>query len=406
MLGPEGKKTVAALQGVRVLEIGQLLAGPFAGALLASFGAEFINVESPKGGDPLRTWRKVYKGTGLWWSVLSRNKKCITLDLRHPQGQNLARKLAKNTDILLENFKPGTMEKWGLGYDELKKQNPRLIMVRVSGWGQTGPYASKPGYASVAEAMSGLRHVTGYPDRPPVRPNLSLGDTIAGMHAALGALMAVYHRDIHKRDHGQVVDVAIYEAVFNMMESMLPEYDKLGYIRERQGAKLSGIVPSNTYICKDGKYIVIGGNGDAIYKRLMNAIGRKDLAEDPRLEHNEGRVEHEEMIDSAITAWTKNHTFQEVFDILEAAAVPCGPIYSIAEMVRDPHFNARGLFEELEISNGEKLKIPRIVPLLSETPGRTEWAGPALGTHNEEVYGRQLGLTKEELNTLQQQGVI
>lgn len=406
MLGPEGKKTVAALQGVRVLEIGQLLAGPFAGALLASFGAEVIKVESPKGGDPLRTWRKVYKGTGLWWSVLSRNKKCITLDLRQPQGQNLARRLAKNVDILLENFKPGTMEKWGLGYDELKKQNPRLIMVRVSGWGQTGPYASKPGYASVAEAMSGLRHVTGYPDRPPVRPNLSLGDTIAGMHAALGALMAVYHRDIHKRDHGQVVDVAIYEAVFNMMESMLPEYDKLGYIRERQGAKLPGIVPSNTYICKDGKYIVIGGNGDAIYKRLMNAIGRKDLAEDPRLEHNEGRVEHEEMIDSAITAWTKGHTYQEVFNVLEAAAVPCGPIYSIAEMVQDPHFNARGLFEELEISNGEKLKIPRIVPLMSETPGRTEWAGPALGAHNEEVYGQQLGLTKEELNTLQQQGVI
>ena len=406
MLGPEGKKTVAALQGVRVLEIGQLLAGPFAGALLASFGAEVIKVESPKGGDPLRTWRKVYKGTGLWWSVLSRNKKCITLDLRQPQGQNLARRLAKNVDILLENFKPGTMEKWGLGYDELKKQNPRLIMVRVSGWGQTGPYASKPGYASVAEAMGGLRHVTGYPDRPPVRPNLSLGDTIAGMHAALGALMAVYHRDIHKRDHGQVVDVAIYEAVFNMMESMLPEYDKLGYIRERQGAKLPGIVPSNTYICKDGKYIVIGGNGDAIYKRLMNAIGRKDLAEDPRLEHNEGRVEHEEMIDSAITAWTKGHTYREVFNVLEAAAVPCGPIYSIAEMVQDPHFNARGLFEELEISNGEKLKIPRIVPLMSETPGRTEWAGPALGTHNEEVYGQQLGLTKEELNTLQQQGVI
>lgn len=406
MTGPEGKKTVAALQGVRVLEIGQLLAGPFAGALLASFGAEVIKVEPPKGGDPLRTWRKVYKGTGLWWSVLSRNKKCITLDLRQPQGQDLARRLAKDVDILLENFKPGTMEKWGLGYDELKKQNPRLIMVRVSGWGQTGPYASKPGYASVAEAMSGLRHVTGFPDRPPVRPNLSLGDTIAGMHAALGALMAVYHRDIHNRGHGQVVDVAIYEAIFNMMESMLPKYDKLGYIRERQGAKLPGIVPSNTYVCKDGKYIVIGGNGDAIYKRLMTAMGRKDLAEDPRLEHNEGRVEHEEMIDSAITTWTKDHTYQEVFNDLESAAVPCGPIYSIAEMVRDPHFNARGLFEELEISKGEKLKIPRILPLLSETPGRTEWAGPALGTHNEEILGQQLGLTKEELNTLQQQGVI
>lgn len=406
MIGQVGKKTEQALQGIRVLEIGQLLAGPFAGAFLAGFGAEVIKVEPPNGGDPLRKWRKVYKGTGLWWSVLSRNKKCITLNLRHPQGQELVRKLVKDVDILLENFKPGTMEKWGLGYDELKKVNPRLIMVRVSGWGQTGPYASRPGYASVAEAMSGLRYVTGYPDRAPVRSNLSLGDTIAGMHAALGALMAVYHRDIHGNGHGQVVDVAIYEAIFNMMESMLPEYDKLGYIRERQGAKLPGIVPSNTYVCRDGKYIVIGGNGDPIYKRLMKAMRRNDLAEDPRLGHNEGRVEHEELIDSAIEVWTKQHTYQEIFDLLEAAAVPCGPIYSIAEMVRDPHFIARGLFEEMEISQGETLKIPRVLPLLSETPGRTEWLGPPLGAHNEEIFSQQLGLSREELTTLKQQGVI
>lgn len=406
MIGQVGKKTGQALQGIRVLEIGQLLAGPFAGAFLAGFGAEVIKVEPPNGGDPLRKWRKVYKGTGLWWSVLSRNKKCITLNLRHPQGQELVRKLVKDVDILLENFKPGTMEKWGLGYDELKKVNPRLIMVRVSGWGQTGPYASRPGYASVAEAMSGLRYVTGYPDRAPVRSNLSLGDTIAGMHAALGALMAVYHRDIHGNGHGQVVDVAIYEAIFNMMESMLPEYDKLGYIRERQGAKLPGIVPSNTYVCRDGKYIVIGGNGDPIYKRLMKAMRRNDLAEDPRLGHNEGRVEHEELIDSAIEVWTKQHTYQEIFDLLEAAAVPCGPIYSIAEMVRDPHFIARGLFEEMEISQGETLKIPRVLPLLSETPGRTEWLGPPLGAHNEEIFSQQLGLSREELTTLKQQGVI
>lgn len=406
MIGQVGKKTEQALQGIRVLEIGQLLAGPFAGAFLAGFGAEVIKVEPPNGGDPLRKWRKVYKGTGLWWSVLSRNKKCITLNLRHPQGQELVRKLVKDVDILLENFKPGTMEKWGLGYDELKKVNPRLIMVRVSGWGQTGPYASRPGYASVAEAMSGLRYVTGYPDRAPVRSNLSLGDTIAGMHAALGALMAVYHRDIHGNGHGQVVDVAIYEAIFNMMESMLPEYDKLGYIRERQGAKLPGIVPSNTYVCRDGKYIVIGGNGDPIYKRLMKAMRRNDLAEDPRLGHNEGRVEHEELIDSAIEVWTKQHTYQEIFDLLEAAAVPCGPIYSIAEMVRDPHFIARGLFEEMEISQDETLKIPRVLPLLSETPGRTEWLGPPLGAHNEEIFSQQLGLSREELTTLEQQGVI
>ena len=405
-MNPEGKKRDMPLKGVRVLEIGQLLAGPFAGALLAGFGAEVIKIEPPKGGDSLRTWRKVYKGTALWWSVLARNKKCITLNLRHPRGQQLARELAKDADILLENFKPGTMEKWGLGYEDLKKLNPGLIMVRLSGWGQTGPYASRPGYASVAEAMAGFRYVTGYPDLPPARPNLSLGDSIAGMHAALGALMAVYHRDIHGTGQGQVVDVAIYEAVFNMMESLLPEYDKLGYVRERSGAKVSGIVPTNTYACKDGKYIVIGGNGDAIYKRLMNAMGRQDLGEDPRLEHNEGRVAHEEMIDSAIEAWTKQHTYQEVFDALEAAAVPSGPIYSIVEMVQDPHFNARGLFEEVEILNGEKLKIPRILPFLSETPGRTEWAGPPLGAHNEEIFTQRLGLPREELVTLRQEGII
>lgn len=406
IVSPESKKTAMPLKGVQVLEIGQLLAGPFAGALLACFGAEVIKVESPKGGDPLRTWRKVYKGTSLWWAVLSRNKKCITLDLRHPKGKELARALAEKVDIVVENFKPGTLEKWGLGYDELKELNPRLIMVRVSGWGQTGPYASKPGYASVAEAMSGFRYVTGFPDRPPVRPNLSLGDTIAGTHAAFGALMALYHRDIHGSGQGQVVDVAIYEAVFNMMESMLPEYDKLGYVRERSGAKLPGIAPSSTYVCKDGKYIVIGANADSIYKRLMLAMARKDLAEDPRLQNNEGRVAHEELIDSAIEQWTRQQTCQEIFDILEVAQVPCGPIYSIAEIVRDPHFNARGLFEEVEVPKGEKVKIPRIVPLLSETPGRTEWAGPPLGAHNEEIFCLRLGLSKGELAALKAEGVI
>lgn len=406
MMGSEKKKSEMPLKGLRVLEIGQLLAGPFGGGLLASFGAEVIKIEPPKTGDPLRGWRKVYKGTGLWWSVLSRNKKCITLNLRHPRGQELARELAKDTDILLENFKPGTMEKWGLGYEELRKLNPRLIMVRVSGWGQTGPYAPRPGYASVAEAMAGLRYVTGDPDRPPVRPNLSLGDTIAGLHAAFGALTAAYHRDIHHSGQGQVVDVAIYEAVFNMMESMLPEYDKLGYVRERHGAKLPGIVPSNTYVCKDNKYVVIGGNGDAIFKRLMNAIERKDLAEDPRLDHNDGRVAHEKTIDRAIEAWTKSHTLQEVFDALEPAAVPCGPIYGIAEIVKDPHFNARGLFEEVEILKGEKLRIPAVIPMMSDTPGRTEWGGPSLGAHNEEVFCHRLGLSKEEFATLQEEGVI
>ncbi|MCS7158632.1 MAG: CoA transferase [Blastocatellia bacterium] len=394
------------LQGLKVLEMGQLLAGPFAGTILAAFGADVIKIEPPGVGDPLRRWRKVYKGTSLWWYILGRNKKCITVNLRHPKGQEIARRLAQQVDILVENFKPGTLEAWGLGWEQLHALNPRLIMVRVSGWGQTGPYAHRPGYASVAEAMGGLRYVTGYPDRPPVRPNLSLGDTLAGLHAALGALMAIYHRDVLGSRRGQMVDVAIYEAVFNMMESLLPEYDKLGYVREREGSKLSGIVPTNTYRCKDGKYIVIGGNGDTIFKRLMVAIGRKDLAEDPRLAHNDGRVEHEELIDRAIEAWTEAHTFQEVFETLEAAGVPCGPIYSIAEMVKDPHFLARGLFEEVTILEGERVKIPRILPFLSETPGYTKWVGPPLGAHNEEVFKGLLGLSDAELKVLHEEGVI
>jgi formyl-CoA transferase len=401
---PEGKPM--PLQGLKVLEMGQLLAGPFAGVVLASFGADVIKVEPPVVGDPLRRWRKVYKGTALWWYILGRNKRCITLNLRHPKGQEIARRLAQKVDILVENFKPGTLEKWGLGWEQLRALNPRLIMVRVSGWGQTGPYAHRPGYASVAEAMGGFRYVTGYPDRPPVRPNLSLGDTLAGLHAALGALVAVYYRDVIGTGRGQMVDVAIYESVFNVMESLLPEYDKLGYVREREGAKLSGIVPTNTYRCKDGKYIVIGGNGDTIFKRLMRAIGREDLAEDPRLAHNDGRVQHEEMIDSAIEAWTQAHTFSEVFEILEKAGVPCGPIYSIAEIVKDPHFIARGLFEEVTILDGEPLKIPRILPFLSETPGYTKWVGPPIGAHNEEVFRGVLGLSDEELKALHEEGVI
>ncbi len=406
MVKGEQRHAETPLRGLRVLEMGQLLAGPFAGVILAAFGAEVIKIEPPKIGDPLRRWREVYKGTALWWYILGRNKKCITLNLRHPRGQELARQLAKDVDIVLENFKPGTLEKWGLGYEDLRKLNPRVIMVRVSGWGQTGPYSSRPGYASVAEAMGGFRYVTGYPDRPPVRPNLSLGDTLAGLHAALGALMAVYHRDVKGTGQGQMVDVAIYEAVFNMMESLVPAYDKLGYVRERLGSKLSGIVPSNTYLCKDGKYIVIGGNGDTIFKRLMRAIGREDLANDPRLEHNDGRVEHEEMIDRAIESWTKTHTYDDVFHALESAGVPCGPIYSAAEILKDPHFNARGLFETVEILDGEKVKIPAILPFLSETPGRTEWVGPPLGAHNEEIYCRRLGLSHDELVALQEEGVI
>lgn len=394
------------LAGLKVLEMGQLLAGPFASAMLAGFGAEVIKIERPRTGDPIRTWRKIYRGTSLWWLSLGRNKKSITLDLTRPEGQQIARRLAARVDILLENFKPGTLERWGMSYDALRELNPRLIMVRVSGWGQTGPYASRPGYANVAEAMGGIRYTTGYPDRPPVRTGVSLGDTLAGLHAALGALVAIYHRDVRGTGQGQVVDVAIYEAVFNMMESMLAEYDKLGYVRERTGPKLEGIVPTSTYRCADGKYIVIGGNGDSIFKRLMNAIERPDLADDPRLAHNDGRVAHEEMIDRAIEEWTSRHPYEVVFQRLTEAEVPCGPIYSIADIVRDEHYIARGMFEEVDLGDGDKVKIPSVVPKLTATPGGTDWPGPPLGAHNDEIYRGLLGMSEDELRRLQEAGVI
>jgi crotonobetainyl-CoA:carnitine CoA-transferase CaiB-like acyl-CoA transferase len=394
------------LDGVRVLEMGQLLAGPFAAVLLGWFGAEVIKIELPGTGDPIRKWRKLYKGTALWWYSLGRNKKCVTLNLKDPRGQQIARQLAGKVDVVLENFKPGTLEKWGLGYEDLKKINPKLIMARVSGYGQTGPYSHKPGYANVAEGFSGMRYVTGSPDRPPARPNLSMGDTLAGLHAALGIVMALYHRDAKGTGQGQMVDVALYEACFNMMESVIPEYDKLGEIRERQGAKITGIVPTNTYPTKDEKFIIIGGNGDAIYKRLMIAAGRDDLANDPRLAANKGRVEHEPEIDTALENWARNHTYEELIAILEKADVPSGPIYNAADIVNDPHYQARGMFEDADIGDGETVKIPTFVPKLSETPGRTEWVGPPLGAHNRDVYGELLGMSEEEIAQLQADGVI
>jgi crotonobetainyl-CoA:carnitine CoA-transferase CaiB-like acyl-CoA transferase len=394
------------LEGVRVLEMGQLLAGPFAAALLGWFGAEVIKIEPPGQGDPLRTWRKVHNGTSLWWYTLGRNKKCITLNLKDPRGQEIVKQLVGKIDVVLENFKPGTLEKWGLGYEELKRLNPRVIMACVSGYGQTGPYSSRPGYANVAEGFSGMRYVTGYPDRPPVRPNLSLGDTLAGLHAALGILLSLYHRDAKQTNEGQMVDVAIYEACFNVMESLIPEYDLLGEIRERQGAKISGIVPTNTYPTKDDKFIIIGGNGDAIFKRLMIAAGRADLANDARLAHNDGRVAHEAMIDQALEAWTRAHTFDELHTALEEAAVPNGPIYNAADIVNDPHYQARGMFEDADLGNGETVKLPTFVPKLSATPGGTDWIGPPLGAHNKAVYGELLGMSEEEFNKLTVAGVI
>jgi crotonobetainyl-CoA:carnitine CoA-transferase CaiB-like acyl-CoA transferase len=387
------------LKGLKVLEMGQLLAGPFCGSMLAGFGAEVIKIEKPKTGDPLRVWRKMHKGTSLWWLSMGRNKKSITLDMTRPEGQEIARKLAAKVDILVENFKPGTMEKWGMSYEDLKALNEKIIMVRVSGYGQTGPYAARPGYANVAEGVGGIRYTSGYPDRPPVRVGISIGDTLAGLHAALGALTAVYHRDVNG-GCGQVVDVAIYESIFNMMESTLAEYDKLGHIRERSGAKLEGIVPTSTYPTRDEKFIIIGGNGDSIYRRLMQTCERPDLAEHSEMQNNAGRVEHEVEIDKAITDWTLQHDYETLYQKLLDAQVPAGPVYSIADIVNDEQYNARGIFETVEITENDAVKIPAVLPKLSETPGGTDWIGAKLGEHNEEIYRGFLEISQSEYENL------
>jgi crotonobetainyl-CoA:carnitine CoA-transferase CaiB-like acyl-CoA transferase len=393
------------LHGIRVLEVGQLVAGPFTGSILAYFGAEVIKIEPPGTGDPIRGWRILDNGTSLWWRSMGRNKKCVTLNLRTVEGRRIARQLADRVDVLVENFRPGTMEKWGLGPDDLKASNPGLIYARISGYGQTGPYAAQPGFASVCEGIGGFRYVNGFPDGPPVRPNLSMGDTLAGLHAALGILLAYIQRNKTSSPEGQVVDVAIYEAVFNLLEAVVPEYDGAGVIREPSGSTLTGIVPTNTYLCRDGKYVVIGGNGDSIFKRLMQAIGRPEMGADPRLADNAGRVEHEAAIDAAISAWTSSLDAAAVLDQLAHASVPAGPIYNVADMMRDPHFQARGLFHQVEI-NGKPLKLPALAPRLSATPGGTEWPGPAVGSHNDEIFGELLGLSDAERQALSQEGII
>lgn len=401
----ESTPSPCPLAGVRVLELGQLLAGPFAGAVLAYFGAEVIKVEPPGRGDPIRQWRVVREGTSLWWHSLGRNKRCITLDLKHPEGRALARRLALQSDVLIENFRPGTLEDWGLDPATLKADNPGLVVARISGYGQTGPYADRPGFASVCEGIGGFRYLNGVPGERPVRPNISMGDTLAGLHAVLGILLALFRRERDPARAGQAVDVALYEAVFNLLEAVVPEYDGAGVVREPSGSTVTGIVPTNTYRCRDGKYVIIGGNGDSIYQRLMRAAGRPELADDPRLAHNAGRVAHEAEIDAALTAWTAQHDSGEILRRLAAADVPAGPIYSAAEMLADPHFQARGLFEQVEI-DGKPLKIPAIPPFLSDTPGATDWPGPALGAHNAAVYGGLLGLSAAEQEALRVAGVI
>lgn len=392
------------LHGVKVIELGTLIAGPFCARLLGEFGAEVIKVEPPGIGDPLRKWRTLYQGTSLWWRVQARNKKSVTLDLKRPEAQEIVRKLVAGADIVVENFRPGAMEKWNLGWEQLARVNPGLIMVRLSGFGQSGPYRDRPGFGAIGESMGGLRYVTGYPDRPPVRVGVSIGDSIAALHGVIGALMALRHREVNG-GRGQFVDVALYEAVFNMMESVLPEYDMFGLIRERSGASLPGIVPSNTYVTRDRKYVVIGANADSIFKRMMNAIGRADLADDPELAHNDGRVVHTEAIEKAIGDWVAANDLDHVLKVLERAEVPSGKIFDIADVVNDPHYAAREMICEHQLDDGKTLKLPGIVPKLSETPADTKWLGPALGAHTEEVLGA-LGYSQEQIRKLKHDGVI
>ena len=392
------------LAGLKVVELGTLIAGPFCTRIMAEFGAEVIKVESPDGGDPLRQWRKLYDGTSLWWYVQARNKKSVTANLKHPEGREFVRKLIASADILVENFRPGVLEKLGLSWEALKAEHPGLVMVRLSGFGQTGPYKDQPGFGAVGESMGGLRYVTGFPDRAPVRTGISIGDSIAALWGAIGALMALRHKEVNGGT-GQVVDVALYEAVFAMMESLVPEFDVFGFVRERTGNIMPGITPSNTHTTRDGKHVTIGANGDAIFKRLMRAMGYPALAEDAGLADNAGRDARRDEIYALIDAWCAERDEAEVLTTLATAEVPSSRVYSAVDMFSDPQFLARQMIESAKLPDGKTFRIPGIVPKLSATPGATEWLGPELGAHNDEVLA-VLGYSPEKIAELKANGAI
>jgi formyl-CoA transferase len=391
------------LQGIKVIELGQLIAGPFAAKTMADFGAEVIKIEPLETGDPLRTWRLMKDGTSVWWQVQSRNKKSVALDLRKPEAQEIIRQLAADADVVIENFRPGAMEGWGIGPEALQAINPKLIMLRISGYGQTGPYKDRPGFGVVAEAMSGLRHLTAEPGRVPVRVGVSIGDTLASLHGVIGVMMALHERNTS--GIGQVIDMALYEAVFNCMESLLPEYSAFGAVRQAAGSALPGIAPSNAYRCADGAYALIAGNGDSIFKRLMAAIGRTDLANDMELGHNAGRVKRIEEIDNAIGAWAATLSCAEVLEHLAKAAVPSGKIYSVADIASDEHYIARGMIQQVQMSDGSSLAVPGIIPKLSRTPGGHRNNAPALGQDTDAVL-LGLGITPQQISAMKEKGIV
>lgn len=392
------------LAGIRVLELGTLIAAPFAARLFAEFGADVVKIESPGAGDPLRSWRGIYKGTSLWWYLQARNKKSVAIDMKTPGGVEIVKRLAAASDVVIENFRPGALEKLGLGWEVLSALNPKLVMVRISGYGQTGPYRNRPGFGAIGEAMGGLRYTTGEPGRAPPRVGVSIGDSLASLHGVIGALMALLSVK-SGAGAGQVVDVSLVESVFNLMESMIPEYDLFGIVRERTGGSLPGISPSNTYAAADGGYVVIAGNSDPIFRRLMHAIGRADLGDDPALQNNQGRVARNGEIDGAIADWALQRDTLEVLKVLEAAEVPAGRLYSVADIVADPHYQARGMIQTMTLADGTVVRVPGIVPKLSVTPGEIRWPGPAVGEHNDAVLA-EIGYSESEIAALKASGAI